>query len=156
VIQGLLPTLGLRIFLAIVPIILKVAAIFISGHLSKSAIDFEVGRKYYFFQFVVVFLFTTVIATLSSSSGGSSANSNFPIIDLIKSIQEDPAVLTTVLGEAIPNSVGLSPTMAPNPAWQAGMATRWLKSKSSAASACRAMLPSQAGAVVVAAGTSRR
>ena len=70
-----------------VPIILKLDARLVTGHLSWSAVDFDVGKKYYVFQFVVVFLFVTVIGAASSGTGGgSSSSSTFPIVDLLENI----------------------------------------------------------------------
>lgn len=120
IIQGLLPTLGLKIFLALVPIVLKIVSNLVTGNLSKSAIDFEVGQKYYFFQFVVVFLFTTIIGAASSGSADSAEappadaaaapaqaedESLFPIIDLAEDLADDPGSIIEFLGRSIPQQV---------------------------------------------------
>lgn len=45
-----MPTLVLKIFLAIVPHIFRFQNNLVEGLYSRSAIDFEVGAKYYLFQ----------------------------------------------------------------------------------------------------------
>jgi Calcium-dependent channel, 7TM region, putative phosphate len=55
-IKGILPTLALKIFLILVPVLLGLTSRYVVGHLSEARVDFDVGRKYFIFQFVVVFL----------------------------------------------------------------------------------------------------
>ena len=49
-ISGFLPTAGLKIVLAVVPIFLRLMSNYVAGHYSWAHIDFDVGRKYYVFQ----------------------------------------------------------------------------------------------------------
>ena len=106
-IKGMLPTLGLKIFLAVVPIVLRLVSRFIAGNYSESRVDFDVGRKYYFFQFVVIYVFLTIVSA-ASTAGGSDvipSNSKFPIIDLLKALGNKASKVFNLLGASIPQAV---------------------------------------------------
>lgn len=103
VLPGILPTLGLKIFLALVPIVLTMAAVLVAALPSESAVDFDVGRKFYLFQFVVVFLFITVISAMSS--GGGDDSSDLPVVALADQLIDDPGQIPTWLGTSIPQVV---------------------------------------------------
>lgn len=103
-----MPTLGLKIFLALIPIVLTLSAVMVAGLPSESAVDFDVGRKFFLFQFVVVFLFITIIQAMSSGSGnesGGDSNSNFPFVALFNQLVDDPQQIPTWLGTSIPQVV---------------------------------------------------
>jgi hypothetical protein len=43
----------------------------VAGIHSKSAVDFDVGRKFFLFQFLIVFIFNTLLGSLSSAKGNN-------------------------------------------------------------------------------------
>ena len=120
-IKGILPTLALQIFLAVVPIVLGLVSRYLAGNLSESRVDFDVGTKYFIFQFVVVFVFTTIIGAASAGSGAcptgdaeadaaaaaaaQSKQSQFPIVDLLKQLGTCPGHVVDTLGKSIPQQV---------------------------------------------------
>ncbi|KAF6257823.1 hypothetical protein COO60DRAFT_1521842 [Scenedesmus sp. NREL 46B-D3] len=65
VLQGILPGLVLRIFLILVPIILRIMARF-EGKVSLSEVDFSVVSRYFIFQVFAVFIFNFLIGTVTS------------------------------------------------------------------------------------------
>lgn len=67
-VQGILPGLALRLFIALLPILLWLLNMR-SGHANLSAVDFAVIRQFFIFQVVLVF-FTSFIA---GECGASSA-----------------------------------------------------------------------------------
>jgi hypothetical protein len=119
VLPGIIPTLGLKIFLALVPIVLTMSSVLVAALPSKSAVDFDVGRKFHLFQFVVVFLSLTIFQAMSTGGfnegaiGGSDKNSvtsdeALPIVALVKQLIEDPKEITILLGTSIPQVVRFS------------------------------------------------
>jgi hypothetical protein len=107
VLPGILPTIGLKIFLALMPLVLRFTSQFVAGLHSESAVDFDVGRKFFIFQFVVVFLLVTVIGAMSSGKSASAEdrNSKLPVVMLAEALIDDPAQIPTWLGTAIPQQV---------------------------------------------------
>ena len=113
--QGVVPTLAFKVFLVIVPSILRWTAMHVSAFPSKSDVDFEVGRKYYIFQFVTVFLFTTVVgAMLAQAPPTERARTNpFPLIDLVEILGANPGKVRIWLARSIPQQVRLDlPSLA--------------------------------------------
>ena len=109
ILPGILPTLGLKIFLALIPIVLTMSAKIVAALPSESVVDFDVGRKFFLFQFVVVFLFITIIQAMSSGGGDSSSDSSLPIVALAEQLIDDPQQIPTWLGTSIPQVVRFSP-----------------------------------------------
>lgn len=100
---GILPTLGLKIFLLLVPIVLNLSAIYLEGLPSFSAVDYAVARKYYIFQFIVVFVFVSVLG--AASSGSASGSGNAPVLTLAKDLAENPQQIADWIGTAVPQQV---------------------------------------------------
>eukprot|EP00882_Tetradesmus_deserticola_P001118 GHRQ01001211.1.p1 GENE.GHRQ01001211.1~~GHRQ01001211.1.p1 ORF type:complete len:784 (+),score=334.19 GHRQ01001211.1:817-3168(+) len=65
VLQGILPGLVLKIFLALVPPILKAMARF-EGKMSLSEVDFSVVSRYFIFQVFALFIFNFLLGTVTS------------------------------------------------------------------------------------------
>eukprot|EP00048_Salpingoeca_helianthica_P000283 m.40568 g.40568 ORF g.40568 m.40568 type:complete len:766 (-) comp10358_c0_seq2:92-2389(-) len=86
--EGVLPTLALTLFMAVLPYILLVFAT-MQGFPSHSAIKFSVIRKLFYFQVVNVFFVSLIAGTVFSALG-----------DLV----ESPESILTLLGEAIPRT----------------------------------------------------
>jgi hypothetical protein len=116
VLPGIIPTLGLKIFLALVPIVLTMSSVLVAALPSESAVDFDVGRKFHLFQFVVVFLFLTIFQAMSTggSTEGAKGDSDenkvtsdeaLPMVALVKQLIEEPKEITTLLGTSIPQVV---------------------------------------------------
>jgi Calcium-dependent channel, 7TM region, putative phosphate len=103
VLPGILPTLGLKIFLALVPIVLTLTSVIVAGLPSESAVDFDVGRKFFLFQFVIVFFFLTVIQAMST--GSSDESSSLPIVAFVNRMIDEPKEISTLLGTSIPQVV---------------------------------------------------
>ncbi|GLC42966.1 hypothetical protein PLESTB_000281900 [Pleodorina starrii] len=84
--QAVIPGLVLKIFLALVPIVLRVMAL-LSGSIAESEIDFGVTKRFFLFQVVVVF-FGTIVA-------GSFFNQ-------LQEWVKNPGSVITTLGRSIP------------------------------------------------------
>lgn len=100
VLPGILPTLGLKIFLALVPIVLRLSALFIEGLPSFSAVDYAVAKRFYIFQFIVVFVFVSILG--AASSGSSSGSGNAPVLTLAKDLADNPQQIADWIGTAVP------------------------------------------------------
>lgn len=85
---GILPTLALTIFLALLPMIIRLMNI-VQGMRSEGEIDMALVSRFFAFQVVTVFFGSFII--------GSFANQ-------IKQFIEDPASIVTVLGTAAPQT----------------------------------------------------
>ena len=66
-IKGVLPTLALTICLLLVPVILKLIATKVERLPAQSAVDFDLGKKFFFFMFFIVFLANTILGGLSTA-----------------------------------------------------------------------------------------
>ena len=88
IIQGILPTLVLMIFLAILPMIIRLMC-YLSGMPSLSAIDFGVAHRYFIFMVISVFIYNMVAGSL---------------INQYEAILKDPASFITILGLAVPQT----------------------------------------------------
>ncbi|GAX72896.1 hypothetical protein CEUSTIGMA_g351.t1 [Chlamydomonas eustigma] len=86
--MGILPSLVMMIFLALVPFILQTMCK-LAGLVSFSKVDFAVVNMYFYFQVVVVFLFNMVAGTF---------------IYQYNTIINDPSTVITALGIAIPQT----------------------------------------------------
>lgn len=84
------------------------SATLVAGLPSESAVDFDVGKKFFLFQFVVVFLFVTIIQAMSSG-GGDSMSDELPVVSLARQMVNNPSQIPTWLGTSIPQVVKLSP-----------------------------------------------
>eukprot|EP00892_Ulva_mutabilis_P005047 jgi/Ulvmu1/2914/UM147_0012.1 len=100
VLPGILPTLGLKIFLALVPIVLRLSAMHIEGQPSFSAVDYAVAKKFYIFQFIVVFVFVSVLG--AASSGSASGSGNAPVLTLVEELADNPGQIADWIGTAVP------------------------------------------------------
>lgn len=112
VLPGILPTLGLKIFLALVPIVLRLSALFIEGLPSFSAVDYAVAKRFYIFQFIVVFVFVSILG--AASSGSSSGSGNAPVLTLAKDLADNPQQIADWIGTAVPQQVRSAPLHAAN------------------------------------------
>lgn len=86
ILQGILPSLVLKIFLAILPLILNKMNRF-EGMVSISQIDFATVSKFFIFQVFAVFIYSFVLGSALSQ---------------IQAIIDKPAVLVNLLGIAAP------------------------------------------------------
>lgn len=112
VLPGILPTLGLKIFLALVPIVLRLSALFIEGLPSFSAVDYAVAKRFYIFQFIVVFVFVSILG--AASSGSSSGSGNAPVLTLAKDLADNPQQIADWIGTAVPQQVRIPALHAAN------------------------------------------
>lgn len=86
--QAILPGLVLKIFLAILPMILALMCL-LSGYISESAIDFGVVFRYFIFQVVAVFFGNMIVGSFTNQ---------------LSQFVNDPSSFFKVLGVAIPKT----------------------------------------------------
>ena len=102
--KSILPTLAFKIFLILVPVMLRWSERNVAGLPSKSAVDFGVGRKYFVFQLIVVWLFSTVIGIMliETPKIRGFQSTGVPLVDLGKILGENPRLVRVWLARSIP------------------------------------------------------
>jgi len=105
--KSILPTLAFKLFLMLVPMLLRWSERNVAGLPSKSAVDFGVGRKYFLFQLIVVWLFSTVIGIMlvETPKIRGFKSSGVPLYDLGKILSSNPRLVRVWLARSIPQQV---------------------------------------------------
>jgi Calcium-dependent channel, 7TM region, putative phosphate len=104
IIKAVMPTLALTIVMAVAPMFITMLAAKVEKLPTKSAVDFELGRKYYIFQFFVLFLFNVILGAASSGKA-QPGEEDLPIVTLFRQLKDDPNKITQWLGSAVPQQV---------------------------------------------------
>jgi hypothetical protein len=86
--QAILPSLVITIFLAIIPLIINMLCV-ASGMFDKKSVDFGLMSRLYIFQFFAVFLASVI--------GGTA-------LDQITTIIDDPSQIYNILGSSLPST----------------------------------------------------